>query len=88
MPKLDHRDHSSILYMCSVFQFSCEIAWNIQMDTMGHVNSMDPSHREINPIMTSRGVARVCGARGKKQNGAPYFSVYIFFAKRLTPLKN
>ena len=28
-----------------------------------------------------RGVARVCGARGKKKNGAPYFCVGIFLPK-------
>ncbi len=34
---------------------------------------------------SNRSVTRVCGARGKKQIGAPFFSVYIFLPKRLTP---
>ena len=35
----------------------------------------------------TRGVTRVFGAWSKKQNGAPYFSVYIFLPKEVNPLK-
>ncbi len=37
----------------------------------------------INIAIQTRGVTRACGTWGKKQNGAPYFFVYIFLPKGL-----